>query len=572
MSGTDPDNLQHDTYEIVLQLIELRSTSSNGSDLLRSITTLLHPVLFALFPVVALLGRNIEMIRPAEAIRPTVLIVGAVMLIVLFARVGLKDWGKGALAGTFIIVWSFAFGQIRQLLPIDDSGPEAAPIQLGLFLFWFASIAVVLLLLDRSRVIPPKLHFVLAAAGLAAIAQPFARLVAHEVEARKPFTISSIQETVVPYRPQQAAERRPDVYYLVLDSYGRADVLDEIYEASNRDFLGQLEGRGFLVADESMSNYAQTSLSFASTLNMTYLEEVGQIAGSDSSQREVARLIRFSEVESILRELGYTVMAFSTGYRRAELSNADLFFDARPRQVSPFEALLLESSALWGAVYTPAFFGQEVTFPGYAAYRSRLLANIDALMRSIEITGPKFVFAHLLIPHPPFVLGSSGDPVEPALPFSVADGDQFPGSAADYTTGYRNQVAFANEVVVEFLDILKDSGKPSVVIIQGDHGPGLRLDWADPDRTDKWERHSILNAVRADGLKSSSVDESMSPVNTFRLLFNHLFNAHYPLLQNQSFFSSWRAPYEFIEVPPHPGKDQATSWDLPDWTHSSEGT
>ena len=553
-------------------MIELRSASSIGSDLLRSITAVLHPVLFALLPVVTLLGRNIEMIRPTEATRPVVLIVGAVLLVVLFARVGFKDWGKGAIAGTFIIVWCFAFGQIRQLLPIDDPGPEAAPIQLGLFLLWCASIAVVLLLLNRAGVIPPRLHFVLAAAGLAAIAQPLARLVAHEVEARKPVTLSSIQETVVPYRLQQAAERRPDVYYLVLDGYGRADVLEEIYETSNRDFLRQLEGRGFLVADESMSNYAQTSLSLASTLNMTYLEEVGPIAGSDISQREVARLIRFSEVESVFREEGYTVMAFSTGYRRAELSNADVFFEARPRQLSPFEALLLESSALWGAIYTPTLFGQEVTFPGYAAYRSRLLANIDALHESIEITGPKFVFAHLLIPHPPFVLGSSGDPVEPGLPFRAADGDQFLGSAADYTAGYRNQVAFANEVVLEFLDRLDYYGKPTVVVIQGDHGPGLRLDWKDPDRTDKWERHSILYAIRADGLDTSSLDDSISPVNTFRLLFNHLFNAHYPLLQNQSFFSSWRAPYEFLEVRPGRGRDQGTSWALRDWVRSSDST
>ena len=531
-------------------MIGSRGPGIIDSGRLGSISAAIHPILFALFPVVTILSPNIEMIRPADAIRPGLLITGAVLLMVLLARVGLKDWGKAALVGTFIISWCFAFGQIRQMFPIDDPGPRAAPFQVGLFIFWCVSVAAVLFLVARARGIPPRLHFFLFAAGLAAIALPLLLLAVHEIEVRRPLLVASIQATVVPYRPQQAAERRPDVYYLVLDSYGRNDVLKEIYEASNREFIGQLEDRGFLVADESMSNYAQTSLSLASMLNMTYLEELGQIAGSDSSQREVARLIRFSEVESVFRELGYTVMAFSTGYRRAELSNADLFFVAHQQEVSPFEALLLESSALWGAVYIPALLGQEVTFPGYAAYRSHLLVNIDTLMRSIEITGPKFVFAHLLIPHPPFVFGSGGASIEPGLPFSIGDGDQFPGSAKDYTTGYRNQVAFANEVVVEFLDILDDFGKPSVVIIQGDHGPGLRLDWGNSDRTDKWERHSILYAIRADGLKAESIDETMSPVNTFRVLFNFLFRANYPLLPNQSFFSTYDTPYDFLEVQP----------------------
>lgn len=511
---------------------------------------LAHPILFAVFPVVTLLGSNIEMTRPAEAVRPALVAAGVAALLVFGARLLWGNWGKAALASTLIVVAAYAIGQLRLQLAPPTTAPDGSGAEIAAFAVWVGVVGVGTLLLARSARLPVSLHAVLTVVAAAAIAQPMWVILSHEVQANQPWTLPGAASELAPYWPQPATGTPlPDIYYIVLDGYGRSDVLKELYGLDDTDFLHDLEARGFYIADQSRSNYGQTSLSFASALNMSYLNALTEIAGDDISQRQVARLIRFNEVSQVLEGLGYSVTAFSTGYRRAELAEADTFLVAHPAGVTPFEALLLESNAVWGlhALFDAA--GRPLGYPGYDVYRQRIDANIQQLWEAPSRPGPQFVFAHLLLPHPPFVFDADGGPRRPDLPFRSADGDQFIGTADDYVQGYREQVLFAQRVVAVFLDRLAEAGGDSaVVILQGDHGPGLRLDWGDAEQTDTWERTSILNAYRAPGVPTRAWGSAITPVNTFRVLFNELFGASYPRLPDRSYFSSWRAPYSFIPV------------------------
>ena len=514
------------------------------------LTILAHPVLFAALPVVALLGANIEMIHPSQAVRPALAVAGAAVLLMLGLRWLMGgDWSKAALGSTLVFVTCYALGQIRLVLS-PGTLPAGAGSEIAAFLGWIGLVCVSLALLHRSVRLPSATHTILAVVAVAALAQPAARIVSHELQADRPWRLPSSAAELVPYRPQaKPGTPLPDIYYIILDGYGRSDVLHDIYGLDEVPFLSDLEAQGFYVVSDGHSNYGQTSLSFASALNMSYLDELADIAGDDISQREVARLIRFNEVADVLKGLGYSVTAFSTGYRRAELANADTFFVANPPGTSPFEALLLESSSLWGLRSLLDAGGWSLPYPGYGAYRDRIEANVQELWRTPSQPGPKFVFAHLLLPHPPFVFGAGGEPRQPDLPFRAADGDQFIGSESDYVRGYRQQVAFAHHVVEVFLERLAAAGgDSSIVIIQGDHGPGLHLDWNDPQATDTRERLSILNAVRAPGVNPEIWRSTLTPVNSFRLLFDELFGAEYARLPDRSYFSSWRAPYSFIPV------------------------
>lgn len=58
----------------------------------------------------------------------------------------------------------------------------------------------------------------------------------------------------------------PDIYYIIVDGYGRSDLLKELFEYDNSTFLQFLSDRGFYVAEAAHSNYVQTSLSIASSL------------------------------------------------------------------------------------------------------------------------------------------------------------------------------------------------------------------------------------------------------------------------------------------------------------------
>ena len=48
-------------------------------------------------------------------------------------------------------------------------------------------------------------------------------------------------------------------------------------------------------------------------------------------------------------------------------------------------------------------------------------------------------------------------------------------------------------------------------------------------------------------LKAEEIFSSvLTPVNTFRLIFNHYFGTDLELLKDESYFSTWDRPYEFV--------------------------
>ncbi len=127
----------------------------------------------------------------------------------------------------------------------------------------------------------------------------------------------ALLQWVRPAMPTQAPRREleatrsmpdaPDIYFIVLDGYARADVLAEHYAFDNGPFVRGLEQRGFQVADASRSNYNWTFLSLASTLNMDYLPELldGALDPKGTDREQAYRLLRDNRAAEFLRTRGY---------------------------------------------------------------------------------------------------------------------------------------------------------------------------------------------------------------------------------------------------------------------------
>ena len=105
----------------------------------------------------------------------------------------------------------------------------------------------------------------------------------------------------------------PDIYYIIVDGYARADVLRKHYGFDNSEFLGGLEQRGFAVNDRSRANYYWTFLSLASSLNYDYLQDIAAPLFADPEVHErarngydhVARLAQDNRAAHFLRARGY---------------------------------------------------------------------------------------------------------------------------------------------------------------------------------------------------------------------------------------------------------------------------
>jgi hypothetical protein len=115
---------------------------------------------------------------------------------------------------------------------------------------------------------------------------------------------------------------------------------------------------------------------------------------------------------------------------------------------------------------------------------------------------------------------------------------------------YTSQLAYVNSRIIQAVDgILANSQTPPIIILQGDHGPGAYLQQEDPEDTCLQDRLSILNAcyLPADG-GVPPVYDSMTPVNTFRVILDFYFGTSYGPLPDECFFVTKSEPYKFIGV------------------------
>jgi hypothetical protein len=335
----------------------------------------------------------------------------------------------------------------------------------------------------------------------------------------------------------------PDIYYVILDGYGGEDVLSSIYNFDNSDFLEYLQDRGFYIADESRSNYLQTALSLASSLNVDYLDDLNQSGSNSWNRSPLKDLIANSRVNQILSDIGYSFITFDTGYDFTDIEDSDLYFsnfiniEKFEEVYLSFTPLLLFDNASWNKI--PLFT--------YQTHRSRIQDINEQFSLIPSLPGPKFVFVHYLIPHPPFVFDRFGNSIYPDWSYSLKDADSFPGSRAEYIAGYTEQIQYVNKMVIDLVDgILSNSENQPLIIIQGDHGSRMLTDWSSPEASCTWESASILNAFLVED--SSSLYPSITPVNTFRIILDDLANTNFSLLEDKVFFSDFGRPYNFIDI------------------------
>lgn len=340
---------------------------------------------------------------------------------------------------------------------------------------------------------------------------------------------------------------KPDIYYIVLDGYGRDDVLQSVYGYDNSEFINALEHRGFFIAKKSRSNYSQTLLSLASSLNMLYLDSMhSNDSNIDSYRLLLKSKIINNRVAKILRKIGYNFLTFSTGYSGTEIENADIYI--KPGfSLDEFQFMLIGT--------TPFYHLLQVIpnkSPKYL-HRQRILFTIDRLPDSHLEKRPLFVFAHIIAPHPPFVLANDEHFRMPSRIDILNFNDGFhyhmfvDSLQIEYRAKYIDQLKVLNKLILNMIDKLL-LRKNIVIVLQSDHGPGVLLNWEYPDSNTFAERLPILNAYFFSDSVDIPVYDSITPVNTFRLIFNYYFNFSLPPYQDKSYFSKWSSPYDFIAV------------------------
>ena len=346
-----------------------------------------------------------------------------------------------------------------------------------------------------------------------------------------------------------APTARPDVWYLVLDGYGRPDVLAERYGLPD-ELTPFLRSRGFCVAERARANYGPTLLSLAPALNAAPLDELLTDVDPTSSTRHALRaLIADNRVVRAFRAAGWRLVVWPTEY-------APLRQGAPDEQAGPWPTLDELAYHWLLSTSVPTLLELAGAEPGlltHALHRRHVRAVFDDLERGDRWESPVFAFAHVLAPHPPFVFAADGRDRPNPLPAGLHDGSHWHAlgdpAGESYVEGYRAQAAFVNGRVRAVIDgILATSSTPPVIVLQGDHGPGDKLDWADPAHSDAIERLSILSAWRLPDGDCSEVAPGMTPINGWRLVLRRVLGIPLPPLPDRSYLSGWAEPYRLFEL------------------------
>lgn len=473
----------------------------------------IHILFFSGFPSLALLVNNLGEAELSNALRPLVASVVMGITALLILHLFLKDWRKAGLCVAWILMLFFSYGHIYEVI----KGAHVYGLLIGRHRFLLGAWAILLIsgiLLIIKRIDRVKeLTFLLNILSFALLFFQITQIAIYEIQSG----ISSLQaqsatpETLlVPNDP----DNLPDVYLIIMDMYGREDVLLSHYGYNNHEFVSQLEMLGFYVASCGRSNYSLTKSSLSSQLNMDYIENLLE----DVDHEKLVYLLKNSAVQKAFEEIGYTSIAFDTGIGWANLDTSDIFIDRPPeilgRALEEFEELFLTTTLARPLVdYATSldragfkFFG---TYVEMKAQGIRII--LDHLRLLPEMEGPKFVYAHILAPHPPHVFNPDG---------SV----NLEARTSDDRVGLPIQLDYLNPQIIGIVrNIIERSDTDPIIILEGDHGP-YGLYGASP-----------IIAIYLPGEGRAQLYPTMSLVNSFRVIFNAYFGTNYSLLEDHSY-------------------------------------
>ena len=447
----------------------------------------------------------------------------------------------------FSIIAFFLFALFAWLLTrsLDSAGLIASLLVLGFLHLWSVFLAALIISLTTllsmkllfRRVRPADTHTVFNAISVAIVGYYLFRFISlnfGELGAPAPVTIHPMGELPQTVSTQTST---PDIYYIILDGYGRADMLQAVHGFDNSMFVDALEQRGFVVAAESQSNYSRTTVSLLSSLNMQYLDARPADEIASKAWWTMKDDAHHNEVRRILENQGYKTVFFATIEDFTDTHDGDFYESPFRLKLDIFSSLFLYETNIGRLTEIDGLGISQFSFD---THRRLILNAFERLPEVAAMEGPKYVFAHIIAPHPPYVFDRMGNPVEPNHPFSLS---------VESHTGYVEQIQFVNQATLEVIDgILDNSKSPPIIIIQGDHGPGTLIDPISIEKTCLYERFSILNAYYLPGVDKASIPMDLSPENSFRFIFNTYFNGQFELLPNRQYFTLSYQFYEFTDV------------------------
>ena len=501
----------------------------------------IHPLIFAIVPIWLLFSNNVSELNIEEIIVPIVLSVGITgFVFFILSKFVLKNSLKAGVVVSTGVILFFFYGHIyTEISHLDIFGFDITrhTFLIPLFLSVFG-IVFVKSIKSKSDFLNVSVIFNIVAITLLVI--PAVNVTSFYIEQfpSNQFTTQTSENEInigsmTITDSDLVLDELPDVYYIILDGYPDTKTLERVYDFDNSEFLSYLNEKGFFVPADSHSNYDKTVLSMTSSLNMAYLVDHAKYDSDESLNHDISlnvkQMLWNNEVMKVFAEKGYSTISFKSGYRTIDLisvaQNSECEGGKGPF-TSRFMVMLTETSMLKFSHITKLYESNK---------KNDILCIFNSLPNvSAKYDEPVFVFAHILVPHPPYLFDKDGGELSPE---TLDLGNQ----RWDNTELFVGQLQFANGKLEKTIDsILKnsqDEGRESVIILQGDHGTQVGFDPNNITKEGVMNRMHILNTYYLPGIETPEefIDKKITPVNTFRVISNIYLGQNYTLLDNRSY-------------------------------------
>lgn len=449
---------------------------------------LIHPFLFAIFPIVFLFAHNINQVRFADTVFSLIIVVSCSAALLFLLRLFFRSSLKAAVLLSIFWILFFSYGHLYQVATQwRFSGFEVGEHE-HLLPFFGLLLIFSSFLIFRTEKKLDNLCRILNVIAVSLVAMSLINIGLYRLKELSADKTVRRDESALAAAAAKASGAFPDIYCIILDEYAGLNQIKQIYNYDNSAFVDRLVKKGFYVAERSRTNMPFSSLSLFELLNMRLPRK----------EENLYAMIHENAVVKFLKSQGYQYLHFGSWWsgtirsRYADFNFSDWMFE------SEFFIVLASTSML-----RPLFYSGTLSGRGRVLYQFEKLAQVP----DMDVGAPKFVFAHIICPHPPFVFGPNGEKLK------FKDRTDWQNRSL-----YLGQYIFITKKAEELIEaILSKSRKPPIIVLQSDHGvkkiPGF----------DVGDNRRIFNAYYLPGFNKRLLYPSITPRNTFRFIFNRYF-------------------------------------------------
>ncbi|HMO33227.1 MAG TPA: sulfatase-like hydrolase/transferase [Lacibacter sp.] len=336
-------------------------------------------------------------------------------------------------------------------------------------------------------------------------------------------------------KKRDPAGNRPDIFFLVFDAMASSESLLETMGRDNRQLDTFLHRQGFRVIPHSAANYNWTIHSISTTLNMQYLPDyIVPVMNDLKVYFWGSASFLDNSLIKILQQEGYRTHQFQPiSFNNPDWPHPTFFGDLKSQH--------FYFKTLPGRVYRDIFWNYtrvnnrwvkqlqaHLINRRYNARKTELERTLQKIKQScIDTTQPKFVYGHFMLPHDPYSFDAEGN-IKTVTPQSLPK-----ESKTEEPELYFEQVTYANRIIEELVKYIQAKNKTeTVIIVAGDHG------YKYYEKEQSHYNFRNLSAIYFPDGDYATLYDSLTPVNTFRLVLNKYLGANLPLLTDSSIYVS----------------------------------